>query len=94
MGDSKDPKGVYVDTRPTTDWVNHPPHYHVGSEHEVWKCLNAWGLELDALLWNAVKYIARSGKKGSTLEDLKKAQWYLNKRIELMEQRMKADAQH
>lgn len=45
----------------------------------------AWGLEADALLWNAVKYISRAGKKGDTLEDLKKARWYLDKRIELME---------
>ena len=63
----------------------HPAHYNVGDKHEVWKCLNAWGLESDALLWNAVKYISRAGKKGTALEDLKKAQWYLNKRIELLE---------
>lgn len=65
----------------------HPQHYGVGEEHEVWKCLNAWGLEGDALLWNVVKYISRAGKKSGALEDLKKAQWYLNKRIELTEKR-------
>lgn len=73
------------------EWVNHPSHYGGDVPHEVWKCLNAWGLEKDALLWNAVKYIARAGKKIATLEDLKKAQWYLNKRIELME---KKDGNH
>ena len=30
---------------------------------------------------NVVKYISRAGKKGSKLEDLKKAQWYLNREI-------------
>lgn len=68
--------------------VNHPQHYGGDVPHEVWKCLNAWGLELDAFLWQTVKYIARAGKKGDpVLQDLKKAQWYLNKRIELMERR-------
>jgi hypothetical protein len=35
-------------------------------------------------LGNAVKYISRAGKKGTNqgLEDLKKAQWYLNRAIE------------
>lgn len=33
-------------------------------------------------LGNAVKYIARAGKKGDRLEDLKKAAWYLNREIE------------
>lgn len=65
--------------------VNHPRHYGGDVPHEVWKCLNAWGLERDALLWNVVKYVARAGLKNSLLEDLKKAQWYLNKRIELLE---------
>jgi len=32
-----------------------------------------------------VKYISRAGKKGSKLEDLRKAQWYLNYEIERLE---------
>jgi hypothetical protein len=62
--------------------VNHPAHYGGDTPHEVIKCLAAWGLESDAFLWNAVKYIARAGKKGSAKQDLQKAVWYLNKRIE------------
>jgi len=65
--------------------VNHPAHYGGDVPHETVKCLEAWGLEKDALLWNAVKYISRSGKKTSALEDLKKAQWYLSRRIASME---------
>ena len=55
--------------------------------HEVIKCLEAWGLERDALLWNAVKYVARSGKKidQPTLKDLKKALYYLKRRVEKLE---------
>ena len=65
-----------------TDGVNHPAHYGGDTEHEVIKCLEAWGLESDALLWNTVKYIARAGRKGQYLEDLKKARFYLDRRIQ------------
>lgn len=62
--------------------VNHPAHYGGDVPHEVWKCLEAWGLTANAYLWNAVKYIARAGKKDDYLEDLKKARWYLQREIE------------
>jgi len=65
--------------------VNHPAHYGGDTPHEVIKCLEAWGLDSDALLWNAVKYISRAGKKGPALEDLKKARFYLDRRIAFIE---------
>jgi hypothetical protein len=70
--------------------VNHPAHY--GGEdnpHETVKCLEAWGLEADALLWNAVKYISRAGKKEDRLTDLRKAAWYLQRRIDQLEKERK-----
>ena len=67
------------------EMVDHPSHYGGDTPHEVIKCLEAWGLEGDALLWNAVKYIARSGKKGPKVVDLKKAQFFLARRIETLE---------
>lgn len=67
--------------------VNHPEHYGGDVTHEVYKCLRSWGLENDAMLWNTVKYISRAGKKGDKLEDLKKAQWYLNSRITELEEK-------
>jgi hypothetical protein len=63
------------------EMVNHPRHYGGDTPHEVIKCLFAWGLEKDALLWNAVKYVARAALKGNMLEDLKKARFYLDRRI-------------
>ena len=66
---------------PKTEAVEHPAHYGADTAHETIKCLEAWGLESDALLWNAAKYISRAGKKGDLLEDLEKASWYLNRRI-------------
>lgn len=62
--------------------VNHPNHY--GGElnpYEAIKVIDAWGL--DFCLGNTVKYISRAGKKNTDkeLEDLKKALWYLQHKI-------------
>ena len=65
--------------------ISHPSHYGGDTPHECIKCLSAWGLESDALLWNCVKYISRAGKKGPVLEDLRKAEWYLQRRIASLE---------
>lgn len=68
--------------------VNHPNHYG-GSDnvYEVIKVAEAWSLDKDAYLFNVVKYVARAGKKDSSkeLEDLKKAAFYLNRKIENLE---------
>lgn len=69
----------------TKEVVNHPSHYGGDVPHEVIKCLKAWGLESDALLWNVVKYIARWDRKGDPLENLKKAKFYLDRKIADME---------
>ena len=68
--------------------INHPPHY--GGEdnpYEAILVIEAWGL--DFCLGNVVKYIARHGKKetANELEDLKKARWYLNRRIQQLEKK-------
>ncbi len=70
--------------------VNHPRHYGGDTVYEVIKVLKAWGLEADALLWNTVKYIARAALKGNMLEDLKKARFYLDRRINDLENASKS----
>ncbi len=67
--------------------VNHPPHYGGDTTYEVVKVIDAWGLDKDAYLFSAIKYIARMGKKPGIkpIEDLKKAAFYLNRRISLLE---------
>jgi len=62
-----------------SDPVNHPKHYNAG-KFEVIDVIDDW--KLGFALGNTVKYIARAAHKGSELEDLKKAAWYLNHRIE------------
>jgi len=67
------------------EMVNHPNHYGgKDSVYEVVKVCEAWGLDKDAYIFNVVKYVARAGKKDSDkeLQDLEKAKWYLERRIE------------
>ncbi len=76
-----------MSTKP--EMVDHPAHYG-GAEnpYEVIKVLEAWGLDASFCLGNAVKYIARAGKKESAsyIEDLKKARWYLDRAISRKEE--------
>lgn len=61
--------------------VDHPPHYGgADNPYEAIKVIEAW--DLGFCLGNTIKYIARAGKKGSELEDLEKARWYLDREIE------------
>lgn len=68
--------------------VNHPNHYGgAENQYEVIKVCEAWGMDKDAYLFNVVKYVARAGKKdpAKELEDLKKASFYLNRKIKNLE---------
>ena len=70
------------------EYVNHPEHYGGESNpYEVIKVIEA--LEMDFHLGNTFKYIARAGKKGTDkeLQDLEKALWYLQRKIELVKTR-------
>lgn len=65
--------------------VNNPQHYSFGKDnvYEAIKVIEAW--DLDFHLGNTVKYIARCGKKDEVLQELKKARWYLDRKISLLE---------
>lgn len=67
-----------------SDNINHPSHYTSG-KIEVIDFIE--DQKLPYHLGNVVKYIARAGKKDPTkkVEDLKKAAWYLNRFINLIE---------
>lgn len=63
--------------------VNHPNHYGgKDNPYEAIKVIEAW--KLGFCLGNTVKYISRAGKKETDkeLQDLKKALWYLQRRID------------
>ena len=67
--------------------VDHPSHYGGDTTYEVIKVIEAWELDKDGYLFNVVKYVARAGKKDKAreLEDLKKAAWYLDRKIKRLE---------
>lgn len=71
--------------------VNHPAHYNTG-KIEVIEYLEDkdFGLHLA----NVVKYVSRAGKKNpaTEIEDLEKAQWYLERRIEILKARKEGRA--
>lgn len=60
------------------DPVNHPKHYT--SHPSGVECIQVTE-HMNFNLGNAVKYIWRASEKGSQIEDLKKARWYLDREI-------------
>lgn len=60
------------------DMVNQPPHYTYGGIETI-DFIEAKDLNYN--LGNVVKYVTRSGHKGTRIEDLKKAKWYLEREI-------------
>ena len=66
------------------DNVNHPYHYN-SDRIEVIDFIEDKGLGFH--LGNAVKYISRAGRKNpdNTIEDLRKAVWYINRQIQRLE---------
>lgn len=75
---------IYISPNKKDDPVNHPSHYTSGNI-EVIDFIEDQRLPFH--LANAVKYIARAGKKDpkKTVEDLQKAVWYLNRYIQYFE---------
>lgn len=65
------------------DPVKRPSHYCEGRKYEPIEVIEDW--ELDFCLGNALKYISRAGRKGDAIEDLKKAVYYLNHKIDTLE---------
>ena len=70
----------------TNEQVNHPSHYGgKDNPYEVIKVIENWNLDFH--LGNTVKYISRAGKKDTDkeLQDLKKAMFYLERKIKNLE---------
>lgn len=77
-------EGEETPPTPESDPVNHPAHYGgKDNPYEAIKVIRAW--ELGFSLGSVLKYIARAEHKGATIEDLKKARWYLDEEIKARE---------
>lgn len=74
------------------DAVNHPAHYQSETGLEVIDVIEAFTFDLKGIeatdTGNVIKYICRWNSKNG-LEDLKKAQWYLNHLISHVEKMKK-----
>ena len=72
------------------DPVNHPSHYTDGGIETLDFIV---AKKLDFFLGQVCKYISRAGKKdpAKELEDLKKARFYLERKIELLEKAEKSE---
>jgi hypothetical protein len=78
--------GAFFPEDKKMDMVNHPPHYTTG-RIEVIDYIE--DKKLCYHLGNVVKYVSRAGKKDDslrgTVQDLKKARWYLDRYITELE---------
>jgi len=67
------------------DMVNHPPHYNKGIETTAY--IDSWDMGFSQ--GNVIKYVTRYNlkhdQKEKQLEDLKKARWYLDDLIKMVE---------
>lgn len=67
-----------AEPKPAADMVNYPPHY---TEHPSGvECITITE-HMNYCLGNALKYLWRVDAKGSAVEDLRKAVWFINREI-------------
>ena len=84
--------GEYGSTKEKFDPVNRPPHYTIRDGIE---CIDYMRqvLGLDGFInychGNVIKYQHRYNYKGKPVEDMQKAQYYLNKMIEALKEKHK-----
>lgn len=75
------------------DMVSAPDHYCKGRMYQTWEVAHDWGMDKDAYMFNALKYLSRAGRKsyaGMTMEqsmymDLRKADAYIRRKLDLMD---------
>jgi hypothetical protein len=72
-----------------SDPVSSPSHYAYGSI-ECIDAIEAMGIGIEFCQGNAVKYLWRLGHKNKPLEDARKAQWYINRLVRILEQKANA----
>jgi len=79
----------YIDESQYDDRVNHPSHYTNGSQEAIVTIEEAIdgapSVQAGMLQGQVLKYLLRVWYKDNPLEDLKKAQWYLNRLIEKLQ---------
>lgn len=72
-----------IKTKLLDDPVNSPSHYTAGGIETIDYIKAKLTPEefIGYLKGNVIKYTSRAGKKADTIQDLEKAQWYMNRQI-------------
>ncbi len=71
---------------PVVDMVNHPPHYTKGQFETIdviEDVCQFYPAKQAYAMGNVFRYISRACHKGDKLEDLKKAQFYMNRLVDM-----------
>ena len=71
----------YNQFKPKKEMINHPRHYNQGIEAIDYIESHKMGFNIG----NVIKYVTRAKHKGTELQDLKKALWYLDREIKRLE---------
>ena len=66
-----------------SDNIKHPSHYVEGRKYEPKDVIRDWRLNFN--VGSAVKYLSRAGRKNDIVEDLKKAQEFIQFEIDAIE---------
>ncbi len=66
----------------SVDMVNHPPHYNAGQIEVIDFIDDQEHLGYHRL--QSIRYITRSPFKGTEIQDIEKAIWYLNRRVRIL----------
>ena len=86
----KHQKNIIILNNMEKEQVNHPDHYQFGIDntYEVIKIIEVYNFDFH--IGNCFKYISRAGRKNpeKEIEDLKKAQFYLERKIRLLESKL------
>lgn len=78
------PVFTHLDEPVEEDDVDHPAHYTRGAVETI-DALEAWFPGTVGHKWSAIKYLSRAGHKDDELKDLRKARWYVDRAIRMLE---------
>lgn len=71
------------------DIIKHPSHYTDGRKYEPKDVIRDWGLNFN--IGSAVKYLSRAGRKDDMVQDLKKAQQFIQFEIDAINEERKSE---
>lgn len=89
LGDHYENKSSDLYTMEKEDLVNHPSHYTKGGIEtlDFIKAKLSHKEYVGYLIGNILKYVSRATLKGNLLQDLKKAQFYINDLVKKVEEK-------